>query len=644
MLALAALLSAAWALSIALHSGDSYVFELLTTGLEFARNGGWHMLLVVLLSAMSATSLLTRVLPAAWGLVGIVVLGAVLAPQLGFERIAVESWRSPLGVASAVVGLVLLEQVFRNTPAHRRWAVKYLCFGLAGIFVYDLFLYARAYLDGGIDPAVWNGRGFVNALMTAAIALSVKRNPVWKFDEYLSREVVFYSAALAGIGLYLIVMAAGGYYIQLYGGDWGDVVRAIFLAAGGLGLAALVFSESVRSRTRIFLNKNFFRYKYDYRAEWLRFIATLAEGDAEHVPPTAIKAIAQIVESPGGRMWLASDNQPWFVPVGAWGECGEELPEIATGEPVMQLMAEKHWIIDLGEIPLRPELYGEIDEIPRCFQSGDWWLLVPLILSNSLYGFIALREPSERFSLNFEDHDLLRTVGRHIATHVQQIETDRRLAQNRQFEAYNRLTAFIMHDISNLIAQQSMVVSNARKHKNNPAFIEDAIKTIDNSVGRMNRLMEQLKGGQVRPVKRRVQVQSVLEAAVGRCQLREPRPVPGEVDPELYVACDPEHLTKIIEHLVRNGQDATKPDGEVVVEAETNSGFAVIEIRDNGEGMSPSFIRDRLFKPFDSTKGAQGMGIGAYQARDYIRQIGGDIDVTSTPGDGTCMRILLPKA
>jgi signal transduction histidine kinase len=60
--------------------------------------------------------------------------------------------------------------------------------------------------------------------------------------------------------------------------------------------------------------------------------------------------------------------------------------------------------------------------------------------------------------------------------------------------------------------------------------------------------------------------------------------------------------------------------------------------------MSQGFIRDRLFRPFDSTKGAQGMGIGAYQVRDIVRGAGGEVDVTSTPNVGTTFKVRLPLA
>jgi len=66
-----------------------------------------------------------------------------------------------------------------------------------------------------------------------------------------------------------------------------------------------------------------------------------------------------------------------------------------------------------------------------------------------------------------------------------------------------------------------------------------------------------------------------------------------------------------------------------------------VEITDTGEGMTEEFIRERLFKPFDSTKSA-GMGIGVFESREYITELGGALEVTSQPTLGTTFKVVLP--
>ena len=244
--------------------------------------------------------------------------------------------------------------------------------------------------------------------------------------------------------------------------------------------------------------------------------------------------------------------------------------------------------------------------------------------------------------MNYEDRDLLKTVGRHLGTHLAQLESDRRLTESRQFEGFSRLTAFMMHDLKNLVAQLSLVVANAEKHRRNPEFVDDAIDTIRNSTDRVTRLMEQLQLGATRSVVRQVPLRELLEHVVERTSDRKPVPTLDCADHGALVMADPERLTMSLEHVVRNAQDATTADGVVSVRLTREGDGAVIHVADSGVGMSADFVRDRLFRPFDSTKGSKGMGVGAYQVRDYIRSIRGEVAVASSPGAGTVFSISLP--
>ena len=272
----------------------------------------------------------------------------------------------------------------------------------------------------------------------------------------------------------------------------------------------------------------------------------------------------------------------------------------------------------------------------------DWWLIVPLLLGNDVFGFIVLFKPLIAFKLNFEDHDLLKTVGKQVATHIKQAEIDRRLAEISQFTTYNRLSAYLMHDLSNLIAQHSLVVQNAERFRNNPDFVDDAFRTIAHSVSRMERLVSLLSQRPKLPSSRRLDIREVLDTAVDRSLQSTPVPELDVGETPVYTKADPEQLTTVIEHLIRNAQQAISGDGSVRIGLSAENGMARISIVDTGSGMSPEFVRERLFRPFDSTKGSESMGIGAYQAREYIRSLGGQVEVNSEVGAGTTFLLALP--
>ena len=434
----------------------------------------------------------------------------------------------------------------------------------------------------------------------------------------------------------------GHYYIRAYSGSWSDVASIVFVVSAIAAVAVLFVSGSIRARVRVSLMKTFFRFKYDYRKEWLRFIATLSESGPEQMPATAIRAVAQIVNSPGGVVWAQEQRGEAYFPLGSWRCDMSSMSSVAHDAGLIRFLQDRQWIVDLEEMKRYPTRYEDLQLEPWFPDSDQWWLIVPLLLGRRLFGFILLKKPRVVPTLNFEDHDLLRTVGQHVAAHINQAEADKRLAESSQFGTYNRLTAFLMHDLSNLVAQQSLVVKNAERFRENPEFVDDAISTIAHSVSRMKRLMEQLSSTSKSPAMKNIDLRKVLATAVERTQPRLPKPELDVGASNISTQADPERLATVIEHLIRNAQHATEKDGHVSVRADLVNGMANITITDTGCGMTSEFIRERLFRPFDSTKGSQSMGIGAYQARDYVRTLGGQMEVTSEIGAGTTFSVRLP--
>jgi putative PEP-CTERM system histidine kinase len=540
--------------------------------------------------------------------------------------------------------LILTEQLFRNAPFDARSGLRYFCVGLAGIFVYDLAVYSLIIVSDYLNASQWAARGFVNALFAVPLVFAAHRSFRLAPDKDVPYQFTFYVLSIIAMTTFVVVAFLADYYIEVTGGTLSGVFRILLFAVVALFAAVMIVSPTVRARVRVLVMKSFFQYKYDYRKEWLRFISTLSTTGADNVPVTAIRSVAQIVNSPGGAIWVQDEKTRSFEPFGAWNCALPETAGVASDSALAQFLRQREWVIDLVEMRDYPMRYGGLVLDDWVGRRVEWWLIVPLFLQKDLFGFIVLEKPRAVPSLNFEDHDLLRTVGRHVATYIHQAESDRRLTESRQFGTYNRLTAFLMHDLNNLIAQQSLVVKNAEKFRHNPDFVDDAINTIANSVSRMRRLMEQLSTGSEKSAVQEVDLRALLKKAAKRCDPRLPKATVDGGESTVSVNADPERLTTVFEHLIRNAQDATKETGFIDVSLSADDNITTITITDDGCGMSPEFIRERLFRPFDSTKGSQSMGIGAYQAREYVRQLGGHIDVSSKVGDGTRFEIRLPTA
>ena len=644
LLVLATGLSAAWGALSALTAWGLLPPRLELVA-EVARNGAWLALLLYILqlrlpsgAALPAPLRLIRLLSGA--LIG-GLLFASLVPLIAPSQPVLAGWVGNLGlVLLTVMGLVLVEQVYRSTRPEDRWAIKFLCLGLGGLFVYDFYLYANAALFNALDAQVWAARGYVAALVTPLIAVSAARNPEWAAPVGLSRSMAFHTASLLGAGIYLLLMAGAGYYLRLFGGAWGDVVQTVFIFAAAMLLVLLMFSGTLRARLRVFLSKHFFSYRYDYREEWLNFTRTLTEGrPGEQLCERAVEALARLLESPGGALWMHEGNAG-YQRASHWNWADLNGTEPADSS-FIQWLASKQWVVDLDEMKTRHDLYGDLDTPAWIQQANDAWLVVPLMLHDELLGFVVLKHSLGNVSFNWEVSDLLKVAARQAAAHLAQMRASNQLIVARQFESFNRTTTFVIHDLKNLIAQLSLLLANAEKHKDNPEFQADMLDTVENAVARMNKVLAQLRRGSDQAQAQSVALADILTDAAASKHAFKLRPAVDLPPASLRVRAERERLTRAIGHLLQNALEATPPSGQVTLRGFEESAQAIVEIADTGSGMDEEFIRTRLFQPFDSTKGA-GMGIGAYECRETIRALDGQLEVDSTPGRGTRFRISLP--
>ena len=637
----ACVLSALWAITLAISTINPAVPVLVVFGIEVLRGGAWLTFLVMLVRKIGVGRPIGYLAHSVW--LAVLLAGFVLwfgndyfGPVVDMGAVLI-----PGGLAISLVGLLLIEQLYRNSPPEARWGIKALALGLGGLFAYDLFLYSQGVLFSAIDATTWIARGTVNMMFVPLIALAARRNPDWDLDIFVSRHVVFYSTSLVAVGVYLLLMSLGGYALLLYGGTWGGLARAVFFVGAGLVLIIMLFSSTLRARFKVFLSKHFFRNKYDYREEWLRLISSLSGFEDRSTRQVVIAALAQIVDSPSGLLWVLDDKEKAYRLAASYN-AERDAPDIPVNDPLIQFITEEGWLIDLQEYALDPKHYTDLQLPDWLANNADAWLIIPLTMRRELVGLIMLTKAPGPPKLNYEDRDLLKTAGTHVAVHLVQEKSDNQLAEAQQFEAYNRLTAFLMHDLNNLIAQQSLIVKNAEKHKRNPDFVDDAIDTIAGSVERMKRVMRQLKRDDNRHAAKMTELRFIVSAAVDNCTSKEPVPKLSLNGVGASLAVDAEEFTMVLTHLIRNAQDATPPDGDISVTVVEGDGRVAIDITDTGSGMTPEFMRERLFRPFDSTKGAQGMGIGAYQAREFARKMGGDLEVRSSPGKGTSVSMTIP--
>lgn len=643
----AAVASTLWAgLVVAALAFSNLEFWWLARFFDVVRIGAWLAFLLLLLGEWRDLSAVTGQLKSRpWRLAGAMALlmAAVILPAdppwhgATQERGASGAFLVLLGIS--VLGLALTEQLYRRTSEESQWAIKPLVIGLAGMFAFDLIMYAEAVLFAHLDPGMWAARGVAHALVVFFVAVATARNTAWTIDLHVSRGLVFHSTAVFIAGICLLAVAGAGYWVRLFGGGWGATLQIAFVFAALLCLTALALSGSLRARLRVFINKNLFSYRYDYRTEWLQFtqvLGTSVTGKSLH--ENVVRALANLVESIGGAVWLKRG--------GAFCQVARvNMPEIGEQESAASsfsaFLGHTGWVIRIDEFLDAPNRYPSLILPKWLLALKDAWLVIPLPNGSETIGFVVLTRPRTPVDVNWEVLDLLKTASRQAASYLAQFRTNEALLEAEKFDAFNRMSAFVVHDLKNLIAQLALLLKNAERHRDNPEFQKDMLETIEHVVIRMNRLMLQLTSGATLVAKSRpIDVREMINRVVA-AKREYHAAIDVESGPVLRALAHEEQIERVIGHLVQNAIEATADTGgRIALRAYAEADYAVIEVVDCGIGMSEEFVRERLFRPFQTTK-PQGMGIGMNESFQYVGAVGGRILVESIANSGTRFRVLL---
>lgn len=646
LLTIVVITSAIWA-GLAATLANNILYQ----AFEILRYLAWYVFLLELLSSAATVNAGYRkfvgwALPLCTGF-AVLLLAGELYSAYKLTALEVQEHVAPFIIGHlllALFGLAIIEQLFRNTAISYHWAIKYLFIGAGAIFAFDFFMYADALLFRHIDPDIWEARGLANLAIVPLLAIAIARNRDWSTNFFVSRDIVLNSTTLILGGLYLLVMAGGGYYLRDYGGSWGRVAQIVFLALAIVFLTAVLFSGQLRAHLRVFLGKHFYSNKYDYRKEWLQLTGELNEsGREENEQEWVIRGLARIVDARGGLLWLHEEGSG-YANVAAWNL--ERTDEVeSSGGCLVSFLEERGYVINLEDLDTHPDEYEGLNPPEWLMRIGRAWLVVPLFRLDSLLGFVVLANPLIKRAINWEDRDLLKTAAKQIASHLAVLMTSSALAEARQFEVFNRLSAYMVHDLKNIAAELELVARNAEKHGHNPEFLEDAFGTVASASGEIRRLLELLRNKKADLEKNViVDLAPLLKEVIDKHQdqLPQPRLTVDRIDGRVVAV--KARLARVLAHLIDNAQQATTQDGQVEVRLHGRDGFCIVEVSDTGCGMDENFIKNRLFRPFDTTKGNAGMGIGMYESRELIRELGGEVRVESKSGEGTLISLLIPSA
>jgi putative PEP-CTERM system histidine kinase len=636
--------TALWCLGVATLGPQSVL-----AGLgESARNFGFLAFMYALLRSAEddgRQKAVTAIYTVIAGVIGFQLTLAGVTPDFAAKKAvweALVSTSQVLGLTIAAGSLLLVHNLYAQSNGESRDAIRLPMIALAAMWIYDLHINTVGYFTHGPVSDLLAVRGLLMTALVPLFALASRRSSEWRM--HMSRAATFQSISVLAIFGYLILMMTASRAIEIVGGHWVRTAQIGTIFTMTLAAAVLLPSARLRAWARVFLAKHLFEHRYDYREEWLRFTRTIARAaqDGAELGERVVKAIADIAESPAGLLLVPDEHGR--LTLGARWCWRDDVPHGNAGDAAFVRFLERTGYV--ADFPAlrggKVEARGEAVVVPHWIAGlREAWAGVPLVHGEKLVGLVILAAPPVHRRLDWEDFDLFRTAGLQAASYIAEARSQEALADAQRFDEFNRRFAFIMHDIKNLVSQLSLVARNAERHAHNPEFREDMIATLQSSVRKMNDLLARLgrgKGGEAEPP-RTIPVASVVNTIAETKRRLHPVEVQG--DPALAALADPARLEQALAHLVQNAIDASDGEAPVQLRFREVEREALIEVIDRGCGMSPEFIRSRLFHPFASTKEG-GFGVGAYEARSLVAAMGGRLEVESREGEGTRFALFFP--
>ena len=543
-----------------------------------------------------------------------------------------------------VGALVLVHNLYAGASSQSRLALRWPAGGLAALWAFDLNLYTIAYLNDGWPVEIAAFRGLAIVVMASLLVIgAAKDREELRFRP--SRTVTFHTFSLLLIGAYLIGMVAIAQWLAFAGGDFAQLTELAFLTvASGLALFVLP-SPKVRRWLKVMLAKHLFQHRYDYRAEWLRFTRTIGKSGTEASPlgERIVQSVADIAESRAGLL-LAPGEHGELTLAARWQWPEIEVPAAALPATSVIFFEREGFIADLDDLRSGRDTRGEAAHIPDWLRNDSRaWALVPLIHYEQLVGMVVLARPPLPRSFDWEDFDLLRVVGQQLASYLAENASQEALAEASRFDDFHRRIAFVMHDIKNLASQLSLLARNAELHADKPDFRADMLVTLRNSADKLNGLLARLSRYGGGAVEKMAEIDAAEVARSVVDSFKGGHPVALSRCDECRIIANRESLEQVLTHLIQNGIDASPPNVPVFLSLANDGLQACFEVVDSGSGMSPEFVRNKLFKPFVSTK-QSGFGIGAFEARELSRAMRGRLDVESREGLGSRFLLRLPLA
>jgi putative PEP-CTERM system histidine kinase len=542
-----------------------------------------------------------------------------------------------------VVVLVMLniEQTFRSAVGTMRWRIKFVVLAMVVIFGARLYVRAQVMLFNAPEIGLWAAEAGSLLIGCVFLAAAYMRTGLSEIDVYPSVAVLRSSLTLLLVGAYLFILGILVQVAQRYGGAESFQIQAFLVLLGVSGLGLLLLSDRARKRIQLFAVRHFRRARHDSRQLWTTLSKRLAHvKDERELCETAVKMLCESFDVLSASAWL-TDARTGHLSLCA---SSSQAARDATGaSPAVSAGLQSHAIpFDLEDIQ---ELWAkELRRAnPSTFPHGGHRWCVPLRTADQVLGVIVLGDRVNGVPYTLEELEILGAIAEQLTSVLLNLRLASELASAREFEAFRTMSTFFVHDLKNAAASLNLMLRNLPVHFDDPEFRADALRGIGNTTRRIEEMIERLstfrEGGAVRLAP--ADLNRLVQQSIREVEMSPDVRLSTEFGALPTVQADAEQIKSVVINLLTNARESLNGGGEIRVSTRHHAGRAEIAVGDNGDGMTPAFVEERLFRPFQSTK-KKGLGIGLFQCRAIVQAHGGAIQVASEPGKGTTFTITLP--
>jgi putative PEP-CTERM system histidine kinase len=589
------------------------------------------------------------------GIIGLLLVVLTMADHVfqweifsnGQAVIALDSWgRAPYVfiVVGMALGLAQLELVLRASREPFRHKLKFIVIGLGGLAGYQIYQASQMLLF-----SVWQAQyeavsSIVTLMALCLIVQGLRRSQLREVlvQAYVSHQALVGSVTFIVIGLYLLAVGIMGTWLYDANQPLGAGLSVVVTFAAIVGLVVAVFSKTVRTELRRFVTRNFYRSKYDYRAQWLQITEAFQEAaDKNSIMDRLMDVLIKTFPASHVSIWSFREADRRFCRVRSMtGET--DLEPIELSHPIVTELGKRD-----SAVWVEPQATGARDSLlmpTDPIRSSGAALCFPIRAQGRVIAFVALGSQLHDELYGTDDEDLLRGIAHHagmLLSHALLTE-DRRASV--ELEALHRFSVFCLHDLKNLAARLSLVAQNAERHGRDPEFQASAMRTVNDTALKMTALISKLsikslsqpQTGTPEPVDLSAMLQDIIAPMRRDASVRLVATV-APVQPVLVVR---DQIHQVLLNVVLNAKQAIAGNGEVSVSLAQHNGSVVVTVDDTGGGIPPDML-ESLFHPSQSSRPG-GLGIGLYQCRQIVEAHLGTIQVRSEVGKGTQVRIEFP--